>query len=103
MPQLRFPEFKDDGEWEVKKIEEICRIHNNRRQPISSSKREKGVYPYYGASGIIDQVKDFIFDERLLLIGEDGAKWDAYEKTAFIVEGKYWVINHAHVLEPIKD
>ena len=45
-------------------------------------------------------MNDFIFDERLLLIGEDGAKWGAYEKTAFIVEGKYWVNNHAHVLKP---
>lgn len=101
-PEFRFPEFKDDGDWEETTIEELCKIHNNRRKPISSSKREKGVYPYYGASGIIDRVKDFIFDERLLLIGEDGAKWGSYEKTAFIVEGKYWVNNHAHVLEPIK-
>jgi len=99
-PQYRFPEFENDREWKEKELEDVCNIHNNRRKPISSSKRVKGNYPYYGASGIIDYVKNFIFDERLLLIGEDGAKWGAYEKTAFIVEGKYWVNNHAHVLEP---
>ena len=99
-PKFRFPEFVNDGDWEEKELEDVCNIYNNRRKPISSSKREKGNYPYYGASGIIDYVKNFIFDERLLLIGEDGAKWGAYEKTAFIVEGKYWVNNHAHVLEP---
>ncbi|SFV33338.1 restriction endonuclease subunit S [Thermoflavifilum thermophilum] len=101
VPKLRFPEFKDSGEWEMKTIDEICEVLNNLRKPLSSNLREKGVYPYYGASGVIDYVKDFIFNERLLLIGEDGAKWEAYEKTAFIAEGKYWVNNHAHVLKPI--
>ena len=68
---------------------------------MSSSGREKGEYPYYGASGIVDYVRDYIFDERLLLVGEDGAKWGSFEKTAFIADGKYWVNNHAHVLRPI--
>jgi len=97
-PKLRFPEFRDAGEWEAKPIAKVCDVLNARRLPISSNIREKGSYPYYGASGIVDYVKDFIFDERLLLVGEDGAKWGAFEKTAFIAEGKYWVNNHAHVL-----
>jgi type I restriction enzyme S subunit len=100
IPRLRFPEFQNET-WERKTIDEICQILNNLRKPLSSNLRERGEYPYYGASGIIDFVKDFIFNERLLLIGEDGAKWGAYEKTAFIAEGKYWVNNHAHVLKPI--
>lgn len=100
IPVLRFPEFKNEGEWEEKTIDETCTILNNQRKPLSSEKREKGEFPYYGASGIIDYVKEYIFNERLLLVGEDGAKWGAYEKTAFIVDGKYWINNHAHVLKP---
>lgn len=99
VPKLRFPEFTNEI-WKRKTIDETCEVLNNLRKPLTSNLREKGEYPYYGASGIIDFVKDFIFNERLLLIGEDGAKWGAYEKTAFIAEGKYWVNNHAHVLKP---
>jgi type I restriction enzyme S subunit len=99
VPKLRFPEFINER-WEKKTIDETCEVLNNLRKPLTSNLREKGEFPYYGASGIIDYVKDFIFNERLLLIGEDGAKWGAYEKTAFIAEGKYWVNNHAHVLKP---
>ena len=101
VPKLRFPEFRDAAAWQNKELGSVCEILNNRRRPITGSDREPGPYPYYGASGIVDFVKEFIFDERLLLVGEDGAKWNAFEKTAFIVEGKYWVNNHAHVLKPI--
>ncbi len=100
VPKLRFPEFIDEM-WNRTTIDETCEILNNLRKPLTNNLREKGEYPYYGASGIIDYVNDYIFNERLLLIGEDGAKWGAYEKTAFIAEGKYWVNNHAHVLKPI--
>lgn len=100
IPEIRFPEFLNKEDWKVKTIDELCDILNNIRKPISSGDRKKGSYPYYGASGIIDYVDDFLFDERLLLIGEDGAKWGAYENTAFLVEGRFWVNNHAHVLKP---
>lgn len=100
IPEIRFSEFKNKEDWKVKTIDELCDILNNIRKPISSGDRKKGTYPYYGASGIIDYVDNFLFDERLLLIGEDGAKWGAYENTAFLVDGKYWVNNHAHVLKP---
>jgi len=102
IPRLRFPEFKNAGEWEEKRLGEAVEILDSRRKPISSTERQKGPYPYYGASGIIDYVNNYIFDERLILIGEDGAKWGAFEKTAFIVEGKCWINNHAHVLKVIK-
>ncbi len=95
---MRFPEFQGVGDWEEKRLGEVCDVLNNRRQPITGSDRVKGSYPYYGASGIVDYVNEYIFDERLLLVGEDGAKWGAFENTAFVVEGKYWVNNHAHVL-----
>jgi type I restriction enzyme, S subunit len=100
-PKLRFPEFLEAGAWRVEALGNICDILNNRRRPISSNQRSPGPYPYYGASGVVDHVGEFIFDERLLLVGEDGAKWEAFERTAFIAEGKYWVNNHAHVLKPI--
>jgi type I restriction enzyme, S subunit len=100
LPKLRFPEFREADAWRSKELGSVCEVLNNRRRPITGSDREPGPYPYYGASGIVDFVKEFIFDERLLLVGEDGAKWSAFERTAFIVEGKYWVNNHAHVLKP---
>ena len=86
--------------WEKEKLGEICEILDNKRKPISKNKRIAGEYPYYGATGIVDYVNDFIFDERLVLVGEDGAKWCSGDNTAFIVEGKVWVNNHAHVLKP---
>ena len=99
-PHLRFPAFQGAPGWDAKSVEQVCKILNNRRVPITSGDRTAGLYPYYGASGIVDYVDDFIFDERLVLVGEDGAKWKAFEPTAFIAEGKYWVNNHAHVLKP---
>ena len=90
---------KIESKWEIVRIGDIVDNLDNRRIPLSQSEREKGVYPYYGATGIIDYVKDYIFDDRLVLIGEDGAKWGAGENSAFIAEGKYWVNNHAHVLK----
>ena len=99
-PHLRFPEFRDAGEWRYEHLEELCEVLNNRRQPITSSDRQSGPFPYYGASGIVDYVDGFIFDETLVLVGEDGAKWAAFEETAFLAFGKYWVNNHAHVLKP---
>lgn len=101
IPELRFPDFEKDGEWTVSSIDDLCDILNNIRKPVTSTDRTPGEYPYYGASGIIDYIDKYLFDERLLLIGEDGAKWGAYDNTAFLVEGKYWVNNHAHVLKPV--
>lgn len=101
-PSLRFPEFASAGAWTRKTVDETCEIVNNRRRPITSNLRVAGPYPYYGASGIVDYVDDFIFDETLLLVGEDGAKWGAFAQTAFLAGGKYWVNNHAHVLRPVK-
>ena len=59
------------------------------------------IYDYYGASGVIDKVEDYLFDEPLLLIGEDGANLVTRSKIlSFIDGGKYWVNNHAHILKP---
>lgn len=79
---------------------ELCDVLDYKRKPITKRDRVQGEYPYYGATGILGYVEGFIFDEPLVLVGEDGAKWDSGEHTAFSVEGKIWVNNHAHVLRP---
>ena len=86
--------------WKYKSLGEVCEILDSRRKPITKNKRESGIIPYYGATGLLDYVKDFIFDEKLVLLGEDGAKWGAGENSAYIIEGKSWVNNHAHALRP---
>lgn len=86
--------------WKTKSLGEVCEVLDSKREPITKRHRIAGDYPYYGATGILDYVHEYIFDEKLILIGEDGAKWGAGENTAFIAEGKYWVNNHAHVIRP---
>ena len=86
--------------WQQKKLGDVCEILDSKRKPVKKENRKKGKYPYYGATGILDYVNNYIFDEKLVLVGEDGAKWNSGDKTAFITEGKYWVNNHAHVLKP---
>ena len=85
--------------WNIKPFGELCDIFDKKRKPISKRDREPGPYPYYGASCIQDYVKDYLFDGRYLLIGEDGAKWGPGDDTAYIVEGKFWVNNHAHIVK----
>lgn len=89
--------------WTYKKLGEVCDILDYMRKPITKGKRETGSIPYYGATGCLDFVKDFIFDEKLVLLGEDGAKWGSGENSAYIIDGKSWVNNHAHVLRPKRD
>ena len=92
------PRIRIDPEWPVVKLGDVCEVLDKLRKPITKSDRIAGPYPYYGATGIVDWVADYIFDEPLVLIGEDGAKWGAGEQSAFAIEGKAWVNNHAHVL-----
>jgi type I restriction enzyme S subunit len=80
------------------KLENLTENLDNKRIPIESNKRENGKVPYYGATGIIDYVKEYIFDEKLLLVGEDGADWSSKANSSYIIEGKSWVNNHAHIL-----
>ena len=85
--------------WEMKPLGTQGENMDSRRIPITSGSRESGPYPYYGASGIVDYVKDYIFDENLLLISEDGANLVArVTPIAFSVSGKVWINNHAHVM-----
>ncbi len=100
--------FKDDdggefGEWGNRTLGEVTTFLDGKRKPIKESDRAKmkGQYPYYGASGIIDYVNDYIFDKEIILLGEDGENILSRNlPLAFKVSGKCWVNNHAHVIKP---
>ncbi len=92
--------FELPARWEWARLGDIVEILDGQRKPISKNSRTEGPYPYYGASGIVDYVSGYIFDEPLVLIGEDGAKWGRGDRTAFSISGKTWVNNHAHVVRP---
>ena len=82
-------------------VEDCCEILDSMRIPITAKDREKGEYPYYGANGIQDYVTDYIFDDELVLLAEDGGNFGSMERPiAYRVSGKCWVNNHAHVLKP---
>ena len=89
--------------WVLTDIGELLINRDSERVPLSlgvRSKQENKIYDYYGATGVVDKVDDYLFDERLLLIGEDGANLLSRSKdNAFFAEGKYWVNNHAHILD----
>lgn len=96
---LKF-EISIEKGWEIKTLAQISENLDSKRIPITQNKRENGKYPYYGASGIVDYISDYIFDEDLLLISEDGANLLARTyPIAFSVTGKIWVNNHAHVIK----
>jgi type I restriction enzyme S subunit len=100
VPKKRFKEFVANGVWEDKELGFLAENLDSKRVPITSNQREKGEIPYYGASGIIDYVKEHIYDENLLCISEDGANLiDRNYPIAFSISGKTWVNNHAHVLK----
>jgi type I restriction enzyme, S subunit len=87
--------------WEVKEIQDVVVSHDSKRVPLEASDRAKrqGKYPYYGATGIIDYIDDYIFDQDMLLIAEDGKNLlNRTKPIAFMATGKYWVNNHSHVV-----
>lgn len=92
--------FENGGDdWVQKTLNQIAENLDNKRVPITKNVRSSGEYPYYGASGIVDYVDNFIFDGDLLLVSEDGANLLARTyPIAFSISGKTWVNNHAHVL-----
>lgn len=92
--------------WDIARFGEVLISRDSDRKPISSNERQslQGDFDYYGASGVIDKINDYIFDKPLLLIGEDGANLiNRSTPIAFIARGKYWVNNHAHVLDGISE
>ena len=94
------PHITIDPDWPRRNLGDLAQNLDSRRIPIAKVNRKAGAIPYYGASGIVDYVDDYIFDEDILLISEDGANLIARSTPiAFSVSGKCWVNNHAHVLK----
>lgn len=91
------------NDWEQRKLDDVVEFLDTMRKPLEGAKRISGPYPYYGASGIVDYVDGYLFDEELILLSEDGANiTDRNYPVCFIASGKYWVNNHAHVLRSKK-
>jgi type I restriction enzyme, S subunit len=89
--------------WRVTRVKYECDNLNFRRIPLSTEERgsRQGEFPYYGASGIIDYVDDYLFAETTILVAEDGANLVLrHLPLAIVAEGRYWVNNHAHILRP---
>ena len=93
--------------WAVCHLEDVCQICDNQRQPINSTerqerkKRAQTLYPYYGATGQVDWIDDYMLDGTFILLGEDGAPFlEKFADKAYVVSGKIWVNNHAHILKP---
>jgi type I restriction enzyme, S subunit len=85
-----------------RRLGDLVENFNSRRVPVREQDRTPGPYPYYGASGVIDWVDDYLFDGEYLLIAEDGENLRSRKTPiAFIAEGKFWVNNHAHVVRGI--
>jgi len=90
--------------WKVVRLGRVAEIYDYLRVPINSKERERRkakaqkLYPYYGANGQVDWIDDYIFDGEYLLVAEDGGFWGPFEKSSYLVKGKFWVNNHAHIL-----
>jgi type I restriction enzyme, S subunit len=103
--EIRFK--ADDGshypDWSLKKIGDISECLDNQRRPLNEAERNqmKGDIPYYGANGVVDYVNDYIFDDELVLLAEDGGKFDDFSSKPIAqkIAGKAWVNNHAHILK----
>ena len=94
--------YLNNPDWERVKIGDVCLNLDGKRVPLNKQVRSnrKGEYRYYGATEIVDHVNDYLFDGTYILIGEDGANLLSRSKPlSFIVEGKFWVNNHAHILQ----
>ena len=94
--------------WAHASLEAVCQILDSRRIPLNSSERSQRIagksaddlYPYYGATGQVGVIDDFIFDGEHVLLGEDGAPFlDPFKVKSYLVDGKFWVNNHAHILK----
>ena len=94
--------------WTQPVLEKVCAILDSKRIPVNNNERSKRIegksdnelYPYYGATGQVGVIDDYIFEDESILLGEDGAPFlDPFKEKAYLVNGKYWVNNHAHILK----
>lgn len=92
------------GHSTVVKLKDVVTIMDDKRKPINEGERsamkDGELYPYYGATGVVDYINDYLTDERLLCIAEDCGNYGPGEESSYIIEGKAWVNNHAHVVKP---
>lgn len=93
--------------WTVCRLFDVIDLLDNKRKPIKAEERAKRIegksvlYPYYGATGFVGYIDEYLIEGKYLLLGEDGAPFlDQYAEKAYAVEGKIWVNNHAHILLP---
>jgi type I restriction enzyme S subunit len=87
------------GEWREKMLGELTENFDGIRVPVKGADRHTGPYPYYGASGIVDYIDNYLFDGEYLLIAEDGENLRTRNTPiAFLARGKFWVNNHAHIV-----
>ncbi|MBF2535827.1 restriction endonuclease subunit S [Listeria marthii] len=101
-PRRRFEKFSNADDWEQRKLGEVTESFDGKRVPIDSGLRISGEYPYYGATGIIDYVDDYIFDGEYVLLAEDGANITMRNyPVAYLTQGKFWLNNHAHIMRMI--
>lgn len=90
--------------WNTNKVKYVTKCMDGKRVPVDASQRTPGPYPYWGAGSITDHVDKFLFDEELVLLGEDGAPFfDKTRNVAFLINEKVWINNHIHVLKPQKN
>jgi type I restriction enzyme S subunit len=92
--------------WSIAKLGDVIDLFDSQRVPLNSRQRRErqGIYPYYGAQGIIDHIDNFIFDGRYILVAEDGENLNSRKlPLALIASGKFWVNNHAHILRAKPD
>jgi type I restriction enzyme S subunit len=93
-----------NGAFPIKRLGEVVEFLDSKRRPVTESDRRAGPYPYYGANGLQGTIDDFIFDEPLVLLAEDGGHFGEPDRgIAYRISGKTWVNNHAHVLRPTSD
>jgi type I restriction enzyme S subunit len=86
--------------WQTEDLGNIVEVLDKQRKPLNELHRQnmRGSYPYCGANGIVDYVDDYLFDGEYILLAEDGGYWGSFEKSAYLMRGKFWVNNHAHIL-----
>ncbi len=96
MNEINSPEY-----WEVMPLEKAVNVFDKQRIPLNQEHRQRmqGEYPYCGANGVVDSVNDYLFDGEYILLAEDGGYWGSFENSAYLMSGKFWVNNHAHVLQ----
>ncbi len=87
--------------WRLDRLGNVVTVHDKVRVPLSEPERQKrrGSYPYCGANGILDHIDGYLFDGEFVLLAEDGGYWEAFANSAYLMQGRFWVNNHAHVIK----